>query len=88
MVNVTAVTLPRLEVLKISLLKGTQQVTILRTKQSTYKPINHNTHFIIATNTYNMKNCQKGSFPTLNDGKQRFDPRPKLFRFISLATGS
>lgn len=64
MVNVTALTLPRLEVLKISLLKGTQQVTILRTKQSTYKPINHNTHFIIATNIYYMKNCQKG---TLND---------------------
>lgn len=85
MVNVTALTLPRLEVLKISLLKGTQQVTILQTKQSTYKPINHNTYFIIATNTYYMKNCQKG---TLNDGKQRFDPRPKLFRFISLATGS
>lgn len=85
MVNVTALTLPRIEVLRISLLKGTQQVTILRTQQSTYKPINHNKHFIIATNTYNMKNCQKG---TLNDGKQRFDPRPKLFRFISLATGS
>lgn len=85
MVNVTALTLPRIEVLKISLLKGTQQVTILQTKQSTYKPINHNTHFIIATNTYYMKNCQKG---TLNDGKQRFDPRAKLFRFISLATGS